>query len=139
MSVELHDPMEGGEAEPFEDYNPEDLDELERGRLLECEAVIERGLETFHAVGRSLLTIRDTRLYRQTHATFEDYCRQRWGIDRTYAHRLIQSVKVVETLPIGNTPICEAQARELDRLLGVPSRPNIELTYSLRSSLEDAS
>lgn len=30
-------------------------------------------------------------------------------------------------------------SRELDRLLGVPSRPNIELTYSLRSSLEDAS
>ena len=116
-SVPLPDPADGGDYGPQEDYDPARLEVYDRDKLAECETVIARGLAAFHEVGRSLLEIRDRRLYRETHNRFEDYLRERWGIDRTYAHRLIQSAKVLETLPVGNTPINESQSRELVPLL----------------------
>ena len=67
-------------------------------------------------VGAALKDIRDRRLYREDHGTFEAYCRDEWDIDRTYAHRLIESSGVVEVLPIGNKPATESQARPLTQL-----------------------
>ena len=49
----------------------------EQERLQCLERIIERGLQTFYEVGTALLEIRDASLYRQTHPTFEAYCRQR--------------------------------------------------------------
>ena len=88
--------------------------------LGECEAVIERGLKTFCEVGEALLAIRDGRLYRATHSTFDDYCRERWGFSRVRAHQLIEATKVIENLsllPLGNKlPETERQARPLSLL-----------------------
>lgn len=89
------------------------------GRLAELEAVIERGLETFITVGRALTEIRDEGLYKETHGTFEEYCRERWRIERAHAYRLIEATKVVENLsPIGDIPLptSESVARELKPL-----------------------
>ena len=58
----------------------EELTLLETGMLTDCEEVIEQGMETFFEVGDALLKIRDCRLYRESHATFDEYCRDRWGI-----------------------------------------------------------
>jgi hypothetical protein len=44
----------------------------------------------------------DGRLYDDTHATFEGYCRERWGMSRIHAHRLIEATEVAAMLPIGN-------------------------------------
>jgi hypothetical protein len=86
----------------------------ERNRLLELESAVEAGLQTFHAVGRALLEIRDSRLYRSAYKTFEEYCRQRWGFSRQHALRLIDAADVQEDLtPIGVTLGHESQAREL--------------------------
>lgn len=86
----------------------------EARRLRDCEKRIERGLDSFVDVGNALAEIRESRLYRMTDATFEDYCRRRWNVSRFYAHRLIDAAQVVEALlPIGNIPANEAQAREL--------------------------
>ena len=49
--------------------------EIEVARLAELELVIERGQKAFVAVGNALAEIRDQRLYRETHATFEAYCK----------------------------------------------------------------
>lgn len=90
-------------------------------RLVELEGVIERGRETFIEVGNALLEIRDGLLYRDTHATFEAYCRERWGFSRRQANRLIEASEVAEVLgPIGPNPTNEAQARELAPLLDDP-------------------
>ena len=51
-----------------------------------------------------------------TYATFGDYCRERWGMSRSYAHRMIESAAVVEMLPMGNKPASERQARPLAKL-----------------------
>jgi hypothetical protein len=88
----------------------------ERDERKRCEEIIEHGLVTFLEVGRALLMIRDKRLYRETHATFEDYLHERWSLTRNRAYRLIEAAEVVEMLPTGNTPANEAQARELASL-----------------------
>jgi hypothetical protein len=98
----------------------ETLSTVEVDRLAELEQVVDRGLQTFVEVGQALAEIRDARLYRSTHDTFDEYLRERWSISRSRAHRLIEAAEVVEMLPIGNTPANEAQARELVPLLETP-------------------
>ena len=66
-----------------------------------------------------MLAIRDQRLYRETHGTFEDYCRERWGMSRFYAHRLIEASEVAALLPMGNITN-ELQARALAPLKDEP-------------------
>lgn len=92
------------------------LAKTEASRLATLEATIERGLGTFVEVGEALREIRDGRLYREQYGTFEGYCREQWGISRSHAHRTIEAADVAATLPIGNKPANEAQARELARL-----------------------
>ncbi len=46
-----------------------ELNELEVRRLTELESVIDRGLETFMEVGRALLEIRESKLYRKSYKT----------------------------------------------------------------------
>jgi len=88
----------------------------ERSAFQAHEATIEHGVRTFLEVGRALGAIRDGRLYRETHGTFEAYCRERWQMDRTYAHRTIDAARVCEMLPTGNTPANEAQVRPLTKI-----------------------
>jgi len=90
----------------------------ERSRLYQLEETIRQGLNTFVDVGSALLEIRDKRLYRQEYSTFEEYCREQWGMQRAHAYRLIESAKVLNTLsPIGDIlPATESQARPLASL-----------------------
>ncbi len=85
-------------------------------RLAEEEAVIERGLTTFVEVGTALMKIRDARLYRDTHETFEDYCRERWGWSRQRSLQLIDGAEVARLLTT-TVVIPERQARELVPLM----------------------
>jgi hypothetical protein len=66
--------------------------------LEDCEAVIERGLGTFVEVGNALISIRDGKLYRQNHDTFEAYCDKRWGLKRQRAYQLIEAAEVAEAV-----------------------------------------
>ena len=94
------------------------LPSIERDRLAELEQTIERGLQTFVEVGQALAEIRDGRLYRATHDTFESYLSGRWNISRSRGYRLIDASAVVDALsPFGDIPANEAQARELVPLL----------------------
>jgi hypothetical protein len=95
------------------------LHALDRHTLKEYEEVIDRGLKTFVEVGSALISIRDhpRKLYRE-YGTFEDYCRERWGMARNYANKMIAAAEIVDRLgtvvPI--LPTNEAQARPLSRL-----------------------
>lgn len=98
-----------------------DLTTPEATRLGALETVIDRGMKTFVEVGNALAEIRDNRLYRATHRTFEEYCRERWGIKRSHAKRLMASAETTKNLaPIGATaipcPANEAQVRPLTKL-----------------------
>ncbi len=91
----------------------------EQDELRRCELIIERGLKTFFEVGAALARVRDLRLYRTTHATFEAYCQDRWDFSKTYANNLIAATSVREnltTIVVKQLPANEAQARPLTRL-----------------------
>jgi len=92
--------------------------ELVNCELLELETIIENGLKTFVDVGLALMKIKEKKLYRQEYGTFEEYCKSRWSISRSYGWRLIESAKVIENLlPTGNIlPINEKQVRHLSGL-----------------------
>ena len=61
-------------------------------RLQRIEKEIRSRMEQFHYVGREFTEIRDGELYKQAgFESWDDYCRERWGWDRPYIERLIQS------------------------------------------------
>jgi ParB family chromosome partitioning protein len=91
-----------------------ELDELDI-----YEATIEKGLKTFVDVGQALASIRDRKLYRETHGTFEEYCRERWQLARSTAYQLMDASAVVENVRnCGQieAPVNESQARPLTQL-----------------------
>lgn len=97
----------------------------EKVSLVDCESVIERGVRTFVEVGTALAQIRDGRLYREDHGTFEEYCNARWSFTPQHAGRLMIAAEVVAQMePIGSTPTNEAQAREL---ASVPAEQRAEV------------
>lgn len=104
--------------------------------LLEvAEATIERGIRTFVEVGQALASVRDNKLYRATHDTFEDYCRERWNLERATAYRAIQSAQVSAILsPIGEEINNEAQARELAPLLETPDEMRAAFSEAIERS-----
>lgn len=89
----------------------------EANRLARCEAAIARGIKAFGEVGAALFEIREGRLYRQTHGTFDDYCQERWGMSKTHANRLINASAVMtNVIPIGVIPTAESQVRPLAKM-----------------------
>ena len=83
----------------------------ERARLAELESVVETHLETFLSVGRALAEIRNRRLYREEHPTWELYCTRKWGFGYSRANELIRSTEIAEGLlsgpaaPGGDAPL----------------------------------
>lgn len=86
--------------------------------LQQLESVIERGLQGFYEAGKALKTIRDGKLYRQSHDTFEDYCRERWNLGKSHAYELMGASQVVQNLSAtaDKLPETERQARPLSAL-----------------------
>ncbi len=69
-----------------------DDEQQERRRL---ERKVERA---FYEAGKALQELRKKRLYRSTHATFEQYCLERFGFQRRHPYRLIDAADVVDNL-----------------------------------------
>ncbi len=110
-----------------------DLTAAETGRLVALEQTVERGLQTFVEVGQALAEIRDRKLYRASHATFERYCRERWGFTRQRARQFIDAAAVTTVVVKAGlpAPTNEAQARELVPLRERPA----ELETAWRDTL----
>ena len=62
--------------------------------------------------------LRDKRLYRSTHKTFEDYCQERFGIGRNYVNKRLVFAGLLENLGtrVPTLPATEKQARPLSKL-----------------------
>ncbi|MFQ6324732.1 hypothetical protein ACLMAL_01170 [Nocardia sp. CWNU-33] len=89
------------------------LSERERSQLTLCESSIDTLRIAFWAAGRALQIVRDGRLYRDNHETFDEYVEQRWDMQRSYAHKLIRAWPLAARLhPLAPT-INEGQVREL--------------------------
>ena len=88
----------------------------ENRHLKALEKRIAAGLQTFREVGAALLEIRDQRLYRDTHSSFEAYTSERWALNRARAYQLIDSARVVKVLGDPEDLVNESQAREMATL-----------------------
>jgi hypothetical protein len=109
--------MEPLRAERQTERRAEALTPAERSRLAELAQIVERGLEQFLQVARALIEIRDGRLYRETHPTWEAFVRERFGMARGTAYGLMQAARVAENVPTsGHLSI--SQLRELADLRG---------------------
>lgn len=108
--------MSSNSTLPTVDNQSRFLSEAEIDRLERLEATINRGVKTFLEVGNALCEIRDDRLYRNTHKTFECYLDSKWGMTRTRAYQLIDAAKAVEDLStrVDKLPQTECQAREAE-------------------------
>lgn len=74
------------------------LDLTEQAQLIACEKIIEKGYNTFIEVGNALFEIRNNKLYREKHSTFEEYCKGKWQIKRQRAYELMEAASIVNTL-----------------------------------------
>lgn len=86
-------------------------DELAKSR----EEHSQQAWQAFLKVGQALVTIRDKRLYRKSHATFADYCRKKWQYGKSHAYHLIGAAETVKCLStmVDALPKNERQIRPL--------------------------
>lgn len=117
----------------------ESLDRRQQRRLSQLEAVVRDGLQKFIEVGNALLEIRDERLYRERHATFEEYLRDRWNIGRSRGYQLIEAAAVSTVVDMAGLPAPpnERQARELVPLLREDESAVVEVWRELRAEYGD--
>lgn len=79
---------------------PLGLNGAEATRLTRLERILDRAVEVAGKIaGEALSTIRDERLYRVTHSTFEAYVLDRWGFSRFTAYRMIAAAAEPEPKP----------------------------------------
>jgi len=70
------------------------------------------------ACGKALIEIRDDGYWEFTHTSFKDYCSDTFDISESYAHRLMDGIKVITDLPtkLQSRISNEAQARALGKV-----------------------
>lgn len=95
-------------------------DELSYDELREREQ-LERLVErAFYEAGRALKQLRDRRLYRDSHETFDEYCRHRFAFTRRHVDYLVAASQVVDNLMRTDCsqilPTKEYQVRPLAKL-----------------------
>lgn len=102
----------------------ETLTGKERERLGVLEGLVGKSLRSFVEAGQALVEIRDSGLYREAYATFEDYCKGRWEISRSRAYQLIDATTVAQIVSttVDTYPSTESQARELAVLRDQPEQ-----------------
>lgn len=117
MVDELPPRSESSESEPVV-AKVEVVEELTEEELVDRQRLELKVERAFYEAGKALAELQLRRLYRSTHKTFEEYCRDRFGMQRAYPYRLIDAAAVFDNLsPIGDIfPTAESQCRPLARL-----------------------
>lgn len=84
--------------------------------------------QAFYQAGAALRELKERRLYRSTHSTFEEYCQDRFGYHRRHSYQLIDAAAVFENLCANGAqkssdtngarilPTSERQCRPLTRI-----------------------
>jgi hypothetical protein len=70
----------------------------EEEMLAKCEAAVDSLALAFWLAGKALHVIRDGRLYRGTHSTFEEYTLDRWKMGKAQANKLIRTWRIAEAV-----------------------------------------
>ncbi|MUL39532.1 hypothetical protein [Gloeocapsopsis dulcis] len=107
-SAIIESPCRRAHADVLEELS--DSEERERYRL---EFKVDRGIAQ---AWLALKELRDRRLYRSTHKTFEEYAKERFGYNRAHAYRLIEAAQVLENLsPIWRQDVLQDEMSPIGR------------------------
>jgi hypothetical protein len=101
-------PPQSVRVEVVDDLTPEE----ERQRLF-WERKVERA---FYEAGTALKELRDRRLYRSTHKTFEEYVQDRFGMKQSRSYQLIEATGVVDNLLAKVPPMVELLGDSSDKV-----------------------
>lgn len=97
-------------------------EERDRHRLeRKVESAFIKAESVFRDAVFALKEIRDRKLYRSSHATFDEYCKERFNFKRARPYQLINAAIVLENLgeclqPVDILPDKESQCREIAKL-----------------------
>ena len=93
-------------------------------RLDELETIIHANQHAFIAVAEAFREIKDSRLYRATHSSFDAYCRDRWNLSGSYGYRLSKAGQHIAKLaPTEPSPPSVRQASQ-------PQPPDDDIDFS---------
>ncbi|MEH2172293.1 hypothetical protein [Nostoc sp.] len=96
-----------------------ELTQEEQSDRVHLERKVERA---FFEAGKALTELRDRRLYRSSHRTFEEYCRDRFGHSRRQSYLLMDAAVVFDNLVEicdqfdHKLPTAEGQVRPMTKL-----------------------
>jgi hypothetical protein len=93
--------------------DPQELTTAEKKKRKQLEKTVEKA---FYLAGLALKELRDLRLYRDTHRSFDDYCRERFGHSRQKSNYLIAGAEIYQNLTTNCClvlPSTESQVRPL--------------------------
>ncbi|MDF5724408.1 MAG: hypothetical protein PUP91_28900 [Rhizonema sp. PD37] len=112
-----------GNVMPLQVIEMLELNEEEQRDRQHYERIVER---SFYEAGKALKQLRDRKLYRNSHSTFEEYCRDRFGYNRSRSYQFIDAAIVVDNLQkcpqfVDIFPTAESQVRPL-----VPLEPDLQ-------------
>ncbi|MEH2003209.1 MAG: hypothetical protein V7L00_31555 [Nostoc sp.] len=88
---------------------PELTEEEQRDRL-HLERRVERA---FFEAGKALAELRDRRLYRSTHKTFEEYCKDRFSYTHRHVNYLIAGSSIVDNIIMRTNSSLQEKADEM--------------------------
>jgi hypothetical protein len=90
------------------------LTPIEWQQLADLEQIVEDGLQRGLDAFEALAEINKKHLYRATHATFADYCRERWQLcDGRFRQLRLTAPIIEEVKNVTTVTLNERQAREL--------------------------
>lgn len=112
---------------------PAPLSALERNKLETAERVIAESMKTFVEVGEALATIRNDKLYRDTHHTFEDYCQERWGWTSGRARQLVSAANIAAEVKSATT-VSLPNERTARAVAQVPPAQRVEVVTKAAES-----
>ena len=93
------------------------LSDDERTEFDKQREVVRKGLGVFVVVGRALALIRDKKLYRETHDSFDTFVMDEWEMSKSHTNRQIVASQLVRKLSKSDVkPVTESQVRPLTRL-----------------------
>jgi len=61
--------------------------------LIQCEAIIQEGLNHMNKVDRALSIINDLQLYDRKYKNFDSYCQTNWRIQNRYTYLFLKQNK----------------------------------------------
>ncbi len=103
---------------------------------------LERKVErAFYEAGKALMELKDKRLYRSTHKTFEEYCKGRFGYSRDTAYLKMSAANVFDNiqkfLPTNGRQIpMPTNERQLRDLAKANLEPEVQATVWLKGVKE---